>query len=255
MSETIYGNLKGLKSSHIQELQHLYEQRQLGDRLITPEFAEQLAAISTKIHQPVCCYINRRGQVVRVAVGTPEKTQIPPQELPRHSAQRLSGIRCLASQLKVQPPDEMALMAMVRQRLDALVVLIPTGNGTQRSDGEARGYVKEAYLAHLVPELETPWLVSPPLSLDDLSDQDFDDLVDEWETEFQETGSETSHFQVTQSDRDRVLLVGLMTEDMSQERFQDSLSELERLVESAGGEVLEIVQQKRSHPHPQTVVG
>ncbi|HEY9711485.1 MAG TPA: GTPase HflX [Oculatellaceae cyanobacterium] len=264
MSETIYGNLKGLKSSHIQELQRLYEQRQLGDRLITPEFAEQLAAISTKIHQPVCCYINRRGQVVRVAVGTPEKTQIPPQELPRHSAQRLSGLRCLASQLKAQPPDEMALMAMVRQRLDALVVLIPTGNGTQRPDGEARGYVKEAYLAHLVPDLETPWLVSHPLSLDDLSDRDFDDLVEEWETEFQEAGFETSHFQVTQSDRDseallrsadRVLLVGLMTEDMSPERFQDSLSELARLVESAGGEVLETVQQKRSHPHPQTVVG
>ncbi len=262
MSETIYGNLKGLKSSRIKELQRLYEQRQSGDRFLTPEFAEQLAVISTEIHQPVCCYINRRGQVVRVSVGTPEKTQIPPQELPRYGAQRLSGIRCLATQFKAEPPDEMALMAMVRQRLDALVVLVPSGNGVEQQGGGAKGYVKEAYLAHLVPDLETPWLVSPPLRLDDLTDQEFDDLVSEWETEFQEAGFETSQFQENHSDReallrsaDRVLLVGLMTEDMSQQRFQDSLSELARLVESAGGEVLEIVQQKRSRPHPQTVVG
>lgn len=93
--ETIYGNWKGIKSSHIKQLQRLYEQRQPGDRIMTPEFAQQLAAISHEIHQPVCSYINRRGQVVRVGVGTPAQTQISPSELPRQSGERLSGIRCL----------------------------------------------------------------------------------------------------------------------------------------------------------------
>jgi GTP-binding protein HflX len=144
---------------------------------------------------------------------------------------------------------------MARQRLDALVVLIPTGNRSQKRDGDGTGSVKEAFLAHLVPDLESPWLVSPPLSLDELTEQDFDDLVDEWETEFREAGFEISHFQEIETEQDRVLLVGLMTEDMSAQRFQDSLEELTRLVESAGGEVLDTVQQKRSHPHPQTVVG
>ena len=252
---TIYGNLKGLKSSHIKQLEHLYEQRQPGDRITTPEFAQALAAISTQIHHPVCSYINRRGQVIRIAVGTPSQTQIPPQELPRHGAQRLSGIRCLATQLKGDTPDAAALTAMARQRLDALVVLIPTGNGGEQRGGTATDSVKEAYLAHLVPDLETPWIVSPPLRLDDLSEREFDNLVDELETEFQESGFETSQFQESESDGDRVLLVGLMSEDLSPQRFQDSLEELARLVESAGGEVVEIVQQKRSRPHPQTVVG
>jgi len=255
MSETIYGNLKGLKSSHIKELQRLYEQRQPSDRLTTPELAQRLAAISTEIHHPVCSYINRRGQVVRVAVGTPAQTQIPPQELPRQGAQRLSGIHCLATQLKGETPDTSALTAMAQQRLDALVVLIPTGNGSERRDGTSTGYVKEAYLAHLVPDVETPWIVSPSLSLDELTEKDFDDLVDELETEFQDAGFETSQFHEVESGRERVLLVGLMTEDVSPQRFQDGLDELARLVESAGGEVLEIVQQKRSRPHPQTVVG
>ncbi|HEY9822979.1 MAG TPA: GTPase HflX [Candidatus Sericytochromatia bacterium] len=255
MSENIYGNLHGLKSSQIKQLQRLYEQRQPGDRLTTPEFAQALAAISTDIHHPVCAYINRRGQIVRVAVGMPAQTQIPPQELPRHGAQRLSGIHCVATQLKGAIPDTAALKVMARQRLDALVVLIPTGNRSQKRDGDGTGSVKEAFLAHLVPDLESPWLVSPPLSLDELTEQDFDDLVDEWETEFREAGFEISHFQEIETEQDRVLLVGLMTEDMSAQRFQDSLEELTRLVESAGGEVLDTVQQKRSHPHPQTVVG
>ena len=255
MSENIYGNLHGLKSSQIKQLQRLYEQRQPGDRLTTPEFAQALAAISTDIHHPVCAYINRRGQIVRVGVGTPAQTQIPPQELPRHGAQRLSGIHCVTTQLKGAIPDTAALKVMARQRLDALVVLIPTGNRSQKRDGDGTGSVKEAFLAHLVPDLESPWLVSPPLSLDEVTEQDFDDLVDEWETEFREAGFEISHFQEIETEQDRVLLVGLMTEDMSAQRFQDSLEELTRLVESAGGEVLDTVQQKRSHPHPQTVVG
>ncbi|HAX77833.1 MAG TPA: GTPase HflX [Cyanobacteria bacterium UBA11372] len=244
--ETIYGNIKGLKSSHIKQLQQLCEERQPSDRLLVPEFAQHLTAISTEIDRPLCAYINRRGEVVRIGVGTPQETQISPQDLPRHSAKRLSGIRCVATQLKGDAPDVPALMAMPRQRLDALVLLIPTSNG----DGD----VKEAYLAHLVPDLETPWLLSPPLSLDDLIEEDFDDLVEEWEAELEEAGFETDQFQ-DGTKSDRVLLVGLMTDDMTDRQFQDRLDELVRLVESAGGEVVETVKQKRSHPHPQTVVG
>ena len=253
--ETIYGNLQGLKSSHIKQLQRLYEQRIPGDRLTTPEFAERLAAISTEIHHPVCSYINRRGHVIRVAVGTPSQTQISPQDLPRHSAERLSGIRCIATQLKSQPPDASVLQAMGRQRLDALVVLTLTGSGVERRGGGATGYVQEAYLAHPTPDPESPWIISPPLTLEDLSEQEFDDLVYEWEADFSHSGSGTLQPQAIESDEDKVLLVGLMTENMSQEQLEDSLAELARLVESAGGTVLDTITQKRSRPHPQTVVG
>jgi GTP-binding protein HflX len=251
--EKVYGNIQGLKSSQIEQLKRLYDQRQAGGAL-TSEFATSLAAISTEIHQPVSSYINRRGQVVRVAVGTPAQTQIPAQELPRQGAFRLSGIRCVTTQLKGAMPDTAALTAMVRQRLDAIVVLI-AGKDAQRRGTKATGSVKEAFIAHLVPDLESPWVVSPPLSLDELTEQDLDESVDEWEKEFQAAGFETSQFQQVESQGDRVLLVGLMTEDMSTQQFEYSLSELARLVESAAGEVVGTVQQKRSRPHPQTVVG
>ncbi|MFS0514187.1 GTPase HflX [Nostoc sp. UIC 10607] len=276
--ETIFGNLQGLKSSQLKQLQRLYHQRIPGDRITTPEFSQRLAAISTEVNQPVCAYINRRGQVIRVGVGTPRQTQIPPMELPRYGAERLSGIRCIATHLKPEPPNEAALTAMALQRLDALVVLNITGTGFTRRGGGATGYVKEAYLAHLTPQdsrtlipspaavkveesqfgfahskqIQTPsWNISPPLSLDDLADQDLIDLVENLEAEFQREFVA----QEVDADHDRVLIVGLMTSEITPLQFQDTLAELARLVDTAGGDVLQTIQQKRSRIHPQTVVG
>ncbi|MGB3637225.1 MAG: GTPase HflX [Rivularia sp. (in: cyanobacteria)] len=267
--ETICGNLQGLKHSQQKQLQRLYHQRIPGDSFTTPEFAQRLAAISTEINQPVCAYLNRRGQVIRVGVGTPRQTQIPLTELPRYGAERLSGIRCIATQLKPEYPSDGALTAMALQRLDALIVLNITGSGFQRRGGGATGYVKEAYLAHLAPqdartlianqnsELEEgdysspSWSVSPAMSLDVLSKQDFLDLVEGLEEEFQREfiGKEVD------SDRDRVVIVGVITQKESPQRFQDTLTELGRLVDTAGGVVLQMMRQKRSRIHPQTVVG
>ncbi len=235
--------------------------------MTTPEFAQRLAAISTDIKQPLCTYINRRGQVIRVGVGTPTQTKIPPQELPRYGAERLSGIRCIATQLKSETPKESTLTAMAIQRLDALVVLNITESGFERRGGGATGYVKETYLAHLVPlteqkvqnfddglrssGFELSWSLSPALSLDILTKQDFLDLVEGLEAEFRREFVA----QQVDADQDRVLIVGLMTDGITPDRFEDGLAEIARLVETAGGEVLQTMRQKRSHPHPQTVIG
>lgn len=148
--ETIFGNLQGLKSSQLRQLQRLYHQRVSGNFITTSEFAQRLAAISTEINQPICSYINRKGQVIRIGVGTVRQTQIPPMEIPRYGAERLSGIRCIATNLKSEPPQEAALTAMLLQRLDALVILNLTGTGFTKRGGGSTGYVKEVYLAHLV---------------------------------------------------------------------------------------------------------
>jgi GTPase len=249
--ETIYGHLQGLKPSQLKQLQRLYHQRLPGDRLTTPEFAQRLAAVSSDLNQPICTYINRRGQVIRVGVGTPTQTQIPLLELPRYGAERLSGIRCIATQLKPEVPNDAALTAMALQRLDALLMLNLSMGGFERRGGGATGYIKEGYLAHLVPHPEVGWTVSPPLNLDIIAQQNFLDLTEGLEEEFRREYVA----QQVDSDHDRVLLVGVMTNQMTLRRFQDGLAELERLVATAGGDVLQVVKQRRSHPHPQTVVG
>jgi GTPase len=255
--DTVFGNLQGLKSSQTKQLQRLYHQRLQGDRFTTTEFAQRLAAISTEINQPVSAYINRRGQVIRVGVGTPRQTQIPPLELPRYGAERLSGIRCLTTSLKIEPPKESSLTAMVLQRLDALVVLALTGEGFEKRGGGATGYIKEVYLANLlpqpdpVPETVSYWQVSPALSLENLSDENFLEFVENLEAEF----SREFVARQVEADQDRVLLVGLQTDSHSDQVFEEGLAELVRLIDTAGGQVLETIRQKRSQPHPQTVIG
>jgi len=249
--ESIYGNLQGIKSSQVKQLQRLYQSRLPSDRITTPEFAQRVAAASTELGQPVCVYINRRGQVIRVGIGTLRQTRIPPLELPRYGAERLSGIRCISTHLKADPPSESTLSCMALQRLDALVVLTLTGGGFERRGGGASGYIREAYLAHLVPHPEANWTVTPPISVDILASQDFTSLVEGLEEEFRR---EFVAQQVDQ-DHDRVLIVGLRTDSMTPDQFRDELAELARLVETAGGDVLETLKQRRSQPHPQTVVG
>lgn len=230
----------------------MYHQRLPGDRLTTPEFAQRLAAISTDLGKPVSAYLNRRGQVIRVGVGSPRQTQIPPLELPRYGASRLSGIRCIATQLKREQPGTATLTAMAIQRLDALICLTLTGSGFQRRGGGETGYVHRAYLAHLVPNpSEASWTVSEDMTLEAIAQQDFLDLVEALEGEFEREFVGQS----VDSDSDRVLLVGLRTQNTSETEFEEHLAEVVRLVDTAGGVVLQTIQQGRSRPHPQTVIG
>jgi len=230
----------------------LYHQRLPGDRLTTPEFAQRLAAISTDLGKPVSAYLNRRGQVIRVGVGSPRQTQIPPLELPRYGASRLSGIRCIATQLKRDEPGTATLTAMAIQRLDALICLTLTGSGFQRRGGGETGYVHRTYLAHLVPNpSEASWTVSEEMTLEAIAQQDFLDLVEALEGEFEREFVGQS----VDSDGDRVLLVGLRTQNTSETEFEEHLAEVVRLVDTAGGVVLQTIQQGRSRPHPQTVIG
>ena len=119
--------------------------------------------------------------------------------------------------------------------------------------GGASGFINEGYLAHLLPVKENKayWDVSPPQEIEEIAEQDFFDLVNSLEEEF----SREYIAQEVSDNQERVLLVGLMTSDIKSEKFKDTLQELALLVDSAGGKVLATIEQKRSHPHPQTLVG
>jgi GTP-binding protein HflX len=244
---TVYGNLQGIRSTQLKQIEALSDQRQPGDRVCTIEFAQELARLSSTIHHPICAYLNRRGQVVRVGIGTPLQTQLPQSELPRQGGDRLSGIRCVA--VMPHSPDQGSLVAMIKQRWDALAVLV-----IPESKRKEAAEIQETYLAHLVPDFDQPWAVSEPMLLPELVNLELDDLIYDWEKDLRESGFELDQFQAP-ADHDRVLLVGLMTDGMTAQQFEDSLTELRRLVDTAGGEVIGVMEQRRSSPHPQTVVG
>lgn len=218
--------------------------------MVTPELAQRVAAISTDINSPLCVFMNRRGQIVRVGVGSLRQTQIPLVELPRYGDDRLCGLRCLVTQTEAEPPSQAILTTMALQRLDLLGVMVLTGAGSRGRGGRVSGYIEHTYLAHLVPQAESPWRVAA-MALDQLCSQDFLALVEGLEAEFRRA------FTARQVDQhsDLVVIVGLLTQNLTSDHFLHRFEELARLVESAGGQVLETIYQRRPRPHPQTVLG
>jgi GTP-binding protein HflX len=89
------------------------------------------------------------------------------------------------------------------------------------------------------------------MALEQLSDQDALALTESLEEEL----SRGFIARQVELDHDRALLVGLLTQGQDVDHFNHRLAELGRLVESAGGEVLQSIHQKRPRPHPQTVLG
>jgi GTP-binding protein HflX (EC 3.1.5.-) len=220
----------GLKPSQVKQLQKLYRSRLPQSAVVNAEFAQRLMHLAHDLELPLCVYANRRGQLVRVGIGTPSQTRIPPLELPRYGGERLCGLRCIAVSLNAEPPTTTDLVAMAMQRLDVLAVL---------SD-------RCAWLCHLVPSHTSApqWQVSSPMSLDALTKQDFWGLITNLEAEFERELAAIA----VDSKQDRVILAGLT-------HNYHRLSELQKLVESAGGVVLDILAQQREQPHPQTVLG
>ncbi|MGY2838637.1 GTPase HflX [Thermostichus sp. MS-CIW-41] len=244
---------KGLKPHQQKQLQRLYQLRLPPNRLVTVEFAQRLGSLTQDLEgQPISVYLNRRGQVIRVGVGSPFETQIPAWELPRQGAERLSGIRCITTQMGEGGPGQKALTAMALQRLDALITLsVSKSGGHRRRGGAATGFVHRAYLAHLLPEGGRRWQVSEPLPLGILAEQDLQELVAELEDGFRR---QLTARQVD-LDQDRAILVGLQESGQSYEDLMDGLAELSRLVESAGGQVLQALWQRREGPNSATVIG
>lgn len=220
------------------------------------EFAQRLGSISQEIgHQPLSVYLNRRGQVIRVGVGNPFETQIPALELPRQGAERLSGIRCITVQSgsgSHQGPGQKALLAMALQRLDALVTLtVSKSGGFRRRGGAATGFIEQAHLAHLIPDPDQRWMVSQPLDLAEVVEQDLIDLVENLESEFRRQATARQ----VRADQDLTILVGLRDPAQTQQDTLDVLEELRRLVETAGGQVLHTLWQRREGPNSQTLIG
>jgi len=140
---------------------------------------------------------------------------------------------------------------MALQRLDLLAVLMLTGTGFKGRGGRATGYIESTYLAHLVAHPEQRWWVSETMGIEELSDQDALALTESLEEEL----SRGFIARQVELDHDRALLVGLFTQGQDADHFSHRLAELGSLVESAGGEVLQSIHQKRPRPHPQTVLG
>ena len=77
MTQTIYGKTEGLKKQVLTQLEGIYELRADEGQLISQELALVLRDLSDAINREISLYIDRKGRVTAVAVGSDCHVELP----------------------------------------------------------------------------------------------------------------------------------------------------------------------------------
>ena len=119
----IYGNLKGIRNSVIDELKTFYDIRLESGQLLTAELAMRMADVTDFINREVSVYISRSGQVLAVAVGDDQSVELPAID-GRRGSSRLSGVRCVHTHPNGNPMlSGVDISALKNKRFDAMIAI------------------------------------------------------------------------------------------------------------------------------------
>lgn len=236
----VQGNLLGLKPSHKQRLEKLYQRRVAPNQFISPELARSLCEISREISRQVGLFLDRRGRVLDVFVG--DARQITLTGLGRYRAgkTRLRGLRFVHTHLQGEPLSQDDLTDLALLRFDTIMALETTQQGMP-------GHV---FWAHLKPgqNPQDPCQLEQAPNLHQLP-QDFSSFIEGLERELSQSW-ERSH---QKGGLRRAVLVGATTSSL--DRLKRNMDELKSLAESADFEVADVVLQRRNQLDPRYVVG
>lgn len=244
----IFGNIKGIRNSVIEELQTLYDVRLASGQLLTGELALKMADITDFINREVSVYISRSGQVVAVAVGNDQSVELPPVE-GRRGSSRLSGVRCVHTHPGGNPNlSGVDISALKNNRFDAMIAIGVTSPDFTQSVmtfamitgiDENEQYQVEGY---------------GPLTFAEAEEIYFPNLVATVERILDKQSGSTSLAQGTE----RTILVGMEYAGgagIVGWTAEDSLEELKQLADTAGAEVVAKFLQKRPKPDPAFFIG
>ncbi|WP_293837657.1 GTPase HflX [uncultured Phascolarctobacterium sp.] len=248
MANGIYGNLKGIRNSVIDELKTFYDIRIEGGSLLNTELAMRMADVTDFINREVSVYLSRSGQVLAVAVGNDQSVELPPVE-GRRGTSRLSGVRCVHTHPNGNPNlSGVDISALKNNRFDAMVAIGVTSPNFSESvltfgmitgidDNEQ--YEVECYGTLTPTEAEGIF---------------FPNLVATVERILDKQSGSASLAQGTE----RAIIVGMEYgggASIIGWSAEDSLEELKQLADTAGAEVVARFLQKRPKPDPAFFIG
>ena len=208
-----------------------------------------MTEISFETGRQVGVLINRKGQVEYVMVGTAKRIEMPNFGRARVSEDRFRGLRCVHTQLSGEKLTQDDLTDLALLRLDLMATI--------QVDKET-GLPNNVYSAHLLPttaeKLETesqslPYEFLEP-NIPAHLDANFINLINSLETEMARNRLTARN---KQTNRDRVILVGVTTGYLSE--AEETMSELEELALSADVIVLDKIIQRRPKIDAKTVLG
>jgi GTP-binding protein HflX len=226
----IYGEIDGLKKIILDSLEQLYEYTVPFSQTITNELTQGMATITDQINREIAVYINRRGSVVRVAVGDNKTVSLPETE-GRRALNRLSGLRCIhthpGGDSRLSNVD---LASLKEMRFDMMAAIGVRDDGIHEiSFGFISGHTADSYEVGTVG----------PLSISEFTQLDLGYLTNQIERQLESKDVTSTMTQV-----EKALLVGVERQGLWD--VSDSLSELAQLAETAGAVVIGSAWQKRS---------
>ena len=219
------------------------------EQIVSPELARQLSEISHETGRQIGVLLNRKGQVEYVMVGDAKRIEMPDFGRARVSQDRFRGLRCVHTHLNGERLTQDDLTDLALLRLDLMSII---------QVDERTGLPNLVYSAHLVPstaeKLEhesqsLPYEFLEP-NIPSQLETDFIGLINSLENEMARNRGTARN---RQTNRDRVMLVGVTTGYLSE--AEESLTELEELALSADAVVLDRIIQRRPKIDPRTVLG
>ena len=123
MTQTIYGKTEGLKKQVLTQLEGIYELRADEGQLISEELALVLRDLTEAINREISIYVDRKGQVTAVAVGSDSHVELPGTDS-RRSQNRLCGAACIHTHPSGAPRlSRVDLSALRDLRFDAMAAM------------------------------------------------------------------------------------------------------------------------------------
>ncbi len=237
----IQGNLSGIRKSTLEILENLHKAAVPSGQAVSAELAAVMAQLTAQLGREIAVYLNRRGQVVSVAVGDTRTVSLP-EAAGRRAAHRLIGIRCIHT----HPVDDSELSALDLTSLKEMRFDLMAAIGV---DEHARvSQVSFGFIDGWSGEQEARVETVGPLSLDDFIGMDLAFLIAEIDRRLEERGKT-----VSLAVREKALLVGV--DRQGGWDVADSLAELAQLAETAGAAVADSLWQKRDRPDAAYFVG
>lgn len=236
----VYGNLTGLKTNHVQRLEHIYRRKIPANQVITQELANYLSELSLETNRQIGVLIARKGAIEYVIVGDRKQIHLPDIGRFRAGYLRLRGLRYLHTHLADTPlnRDDFVDLAMLRFDLIGAIVV------------NEQGLPGKYYLAHLLPQNpdEKRWEVLEPAIPGQLT-LDFEEFIRSLEEEFRRTQGPRD----VDDSRERAVLVGVS--NGKRLLAEESFRELHELAQSAGLFVMDAIMQHRETIDPKFLLG
>ncbi len=251
MASVVYGDTSNLKASQAKALERLADRKIDPSLIVGQALARDLLALAKEINRRVGLFVDRRGRIERVIVGTAHGMELPEFARVRGVAGRLRGIRLVVAHLLPDPVDREELADLAKLRLDHLAAIHLGASGIlvdMAALAPGRGddaFVTRTWSRVPLAVLDRP--DDPRIERDNLPIP-IEHFVRELESQL--VARTTAAREEQKGTRAMILQVHDGGPSLGARQ-----AELRELCRTAGVALVDLVTQRRPHPDPRTFFG